>query len=179
LVEKRPACDGGYVGTQQIWVTTAAPRTSTSVRRYSIRRYWQAVAVGFVVQQEARLLICVVQAAMVADKSILPLESHFSFDIAQFIMAWYWLPQAEAKSAWHEVISADVGAVSFAHLPLSEHEASSLPQPDNAIVVTVITARRSLCISCPSKFSLSKCGLVPNNGAHATLPMEAAQEGVC
>jgi hypothetical protein len=183
LVEKRPSRDAGYVGTQQIWVTTAAPRTSTSVRRYSIRRYWQAAAVGFAVQQVWNLATCVGQAVSVAVsvavKSTLPLESHFSFENMQFSIAWYWLPQAEANAAWQELISAAVGAVSCEHLPFSEHEASPLPQPENAIAVTVIIARRSLCISCPSKFRQGKIGLVPDNGTHTTLPGKAAQEGVC
>ena len=91
-------------------------------------------------------------------------------------MACHWLPQVEANVAWQVVRYGSVGAVSFGHLPMSEHLTSSLPQPENAIVATVITARRSFCTSCPSELGLGKCGSVSNNGAHVSLPGEAAQE---
>jgi hypothetical protein len=130
-------------------------------------------------QQVVRLEIWVPQEASRAVKSMLPVESHFSFDFTQFSIAWYWLPQAPAKEFWQEVMSADVRAGSFAQLLLSEHEASLLPQPANAITATVIAAKKSFFISCPSKFDFGKCGHIPNGGAQVTPPREAAQEGCC
>jgi hypothetical protein len=130
-------------------------------------------------QQVVRLEIWVTQEASRAVKSMLPVESHFSFDFTQFSIAWYWLPQAPAKEFWQEVMSADVRAGSFAQLLLSEHEASLLPQPANAITATVIAAKKSFFISCPSKFDFGKCGHIPNGGAQVTPPREAAQEGWC
>jgi hypothetical protein len=83
------------------------------------------------------------------------------------------------------VIADAVGTVSFGQLPLSEHETLLLPvsgfeelllpQPANAITVTVIAAKRISFISCPSKFDLARCGSGLNSGAHLTLPGEAAQ----
>ena len=121
-------------------------------------------------QQVVRLEIWVPQEASSAVKSMLPVASHFSFDFAQLITAWYWPPQAAAKVFWQEVMSAEVGAVSFAQLPLSEHEASLLPQPANAIAATVIAAKKSFFISCPSKFDFGKCGHVPNSGGRLLHP---------
>jgi len=106
-------------------------------------------------QQVVRLEIWVTQEASRAVKSMLPVESHFSFDFTQFSIAWYWLPQAPAKEFWQEVMSADVRAGSFAQLLLSEHEASLLPQPANAITATVIAAKRASSFRVPPSLTLA------------------------
>jgi hypothetical protein len=107
-----------------------------------VHRYWQPAAVGFDVQQVAKLPNCIEQTDLVAVKSIAPVESHFSFDFTQFSTAYHWLPQAASKVAWRAVTYGVDGVVSSGHLPVSEHLTSSLPQPKIAITVTVITARR-------------------------------------
>jgi hypothetical protein len=125
----------------------------------SLHRYWQPAAVGFVAQQVAKFPNSVEQTDLVAVKSSVPLESHTSFDFTQLSMACHWLPQVAANVAWLAATYGAEGAVSCGHLPVSEHLTSSPPQSETAITVTVITARRSLCISCPSNLiTRGECG---------------------
>jgi len=75
---------------------------------------------------------------------MLPVSRTFHSTLRSSASPGYWLPQAPAKEFWQEVMSADVRAGSFAQLLLSEHEASLLPQPANAITATVICSKKEL-----------------------------------